>query len=114
MHKNNSYDLRDKKQVLLFQLLALSQARRHKPKQALKCAFAAQQIVSELDETEERNLDYLVAVNTLTAYLLLSMGKPHEAMEFTLISERIIFRVVESTVAEAPSPLVKLEDNNLP
>jgi len=42
-----------------------------------------------MDETVERNLDYLMAVNTLTAYLLLQIEKPSEAFEFITIAERI-------------------------
>ena len=38
--------------------------------------------MADLDESVDRNLDYLVAVNTLTAYLLLTIGKPVEALEF--------------------------------
>lgn len=43
----------------------------------------------------ERNLDYIMAVNTLTAFLLLSIQKPVEAMEFILIAERIVYRLIE-------------------
>lgn len=42
-----------------------------------------------MDEKEERNLDYLISVNTLTAYLLLEIDKPAEAFEFITIAERI-------------------------
>lgn len=61
----------------------------------MKAIYAAQTIVSELDETMERNLDYIMAVNTLTAFLLLSIQKPVEAMEFILIAERIVYRLIE-------------------
>ena len=64
-----------------------------------------------MDETVERNLDYLVAVNTLTAYLLINLGKPTEALEFAQIAERIIFRIVEGSHSETPSPTIKLEIN---
>lgn len=51
--------------------------------------------MSELDETIERNLDYMMAVNTLTGLLLLSIKKPTEALDFILIAERIVYKLVE-------------------
>ena len=48
-------------------------AQKRKYKTGLKAIYAAQTIVSELDETVERNLDYIMAVNTLTGFLLLSI-----------------------------------------
>jgi hypothetical protein len=47
--------------------------------------------VADLDDKVDRNLDYLVAVNTLTAYLLLTIGKPGEALEFVNIAQKIVF-----------------------
>ena len=64
----------------------------------MKAIYAAQTIVSELDETVERNLDYLMAVNTLTGYLLLSIDKPHEALEFITIAERIAYKLIEKNL----------------
>ena len=37
----------------------------------------------------------MVAVNTLTAYLLLSIAKPNEALEFIQMAERIVFKLIE-------------------
>ena len=81
--------------MLAFELLALIHAQNHKYKTGLKAIYAAQTIVAELDETVERNLDYVVAVNTLTAYLLLSIAKPAEALEFIQMAERIVFKLIE-------------------
>ena len=64
----------------------------------MKAIYAAQTIVSELDETVERNLDYLMAVNTLTGYLLLSIDKPLEALEFITIAERIAYKLIEKNL----------------
>lgn len=72
-------------------------ARKRKFKTGLKAIYAAQTIVSELDETVERNLDYLLAVNTLTGYLLLMIEKPDEALEFISIAERISVRLLEQS-----------------
>ena len=51
--------------------------------------------MAELDETVERNLDYIMAVNTLTGYLLLGIQKPKEALEFIIIAERLAIKLVE-------------------
>lgn len=36
-----------------------------------------------------------MAVNTLTGFLLLSIQKPHEALEFIMIAERIVYKLIE-------------------
>ena len=63
--------------------------------------YAAQTIVAELDETVERNLDYLIAVNTLTGFMLLSIHKAQEALEFILVAERIAFMLIERCAQKA-------------
>ena len=97
LHANYSFNLNWKKQVLAFELLSLLHAQKRKYKTGLKTIYAAQTIVSELDETCERNLDYIMAVNTLTGFLLLGIEKPVEALEFILIAERIVFKLIESS-----------------
>ena len=101
LHPNFSFNLNWKKQVLAFQLLALIHAQKRKYKAGLKAIYSAQTIVSELDETSERNLDYIMAVNTLTGYLLLSIEKPQEALEFILIAERIVYKLIETRKKES-------------
>ena len=71
-------------------------AKKKKLKAGLKANYAAQTIVSELDENIYRNLDYLMSVNTLTSYLLLLVKKPVEALEFIKIAERIAYRLLEN------------------
>lgn len=95
LHPNSTFNLQWKKQILPFMLLALLHSKKKKYKTGLKSIYAAQTIVSELDETVERNLDYLMAVNTLTTYLLLCIDKPKEALEFIQIAERICFKLVD-------------------
>ena len=73
----------------MFQLVAVMDAKKRKYKAGLKVNYSAQTIVSELDESQNRSLDYLLSVNTLTSYLLLLVKKPKEAYEFINISERI-------------------------
>ena len=70
-------------------------ATKRKFKGGLKAIYAAQTIVSELDETVERNLDYLMSINTLTGYLLLCIDKPTESLEFIQIAERIAFKLID-------------------
>ena len=55
-------------------------------KSGLKANYTAHVIASCLDEKKPRNLDYLIAINTQTAYLLLMIGKPAEALDFILIA----------------------------
>jgi hypothetical protein len=71
-------------------------AKKKKLKTGLKANYAAQTIVSELDENVYRNLDYLMSVNTLTSYLLILVKKPMEALEFIKIAERIALRLLEN------------------
>jgi len=75
-------------------LLAVVFASKKKFKGGLKAIYAAQTIVSELDETQERNLDYIMSINTLTAYLLLQIEKPQEALEFISIAERVAYKLI--------------------
>ena len=71
--------------------------KKRKLKTGLKANYAAQTIVSELNENVNRNLDYLLAVNTLTSYLLILVKKPVEALEFIKIAERIAMRLLKET-----------------
>lgn len=98
MTSQSLFELSNKKQVLMFQLLSLLHARRTKFKTGLKANYTAQTIIADLDESVDRNLDYLVAVNTLTTYLLLVIGKPQEALEFVNTSQKFIFRLLEAFV----------------
>lgn len=41
-----------------------------------------------------------MSVNTLTGFLLLSINKPQEALEFILIAERIVYKLVEMNKKE--------------
>ena len=91
LHENNSFNLYWKKQVLPMMLISVIHTQKRRYKTALKSIYAAQTIVSELDETVERNLDYLMALNTLTAYVLLSIDKTSECLEFVQIAERICY-----------------------
>jgi hypothetical protein len=97
LHPNSQFDVNYKKQILALQLISIMHCKRKRLRAALKINYTAQTIVSELDENEQRSLDYLMAVNTLTSYLLLLVKKPAEALEFIKITERIAMRLLEST-----------------
>lgn len=58
-----------------------------------------------------------MAVNTLTGYLLLSIDKPVEALEFITIAERIAYKLIEKNIATQNSTgqdeFVKAHSSNL-
>ena len=83
-----SFDVNWRKQILAFQLLALLFTKKRRPKSGLKAAYHAQTIIGTLDETNERDLDYMLAVHTMTGYLLLLSERPKEAFDFLELSER--------------------------
>jgi hypothetical protein len=56
----------------------------NKFKLGLRANYTAHVIAAVLDENVPRNLDYLIAINTQTAYLLLVINKPSEALDFIL------------------------------
>ena len=97
LHQGNTFNVNYKKQVLAYQLIAVMDAKKKKFKTGLKVNYAAQTIVSELDENQHRSLDYLLSVNTLTSYLLLLVKKPQESIEFIKITERISTRLLEAS-----------------
>ena len=98
LHKETSFDLNWRKQIIAFELLALVYAKKKKFKTGLKAIYQAQTIVAMLDETIDRNLDYLIAVNTLTGYLLLQIEKPLEAYEFLVLAERVAHQLAKAQI----------------
>ena len=58
-----------------------------------------------------------MAVNTLTGYLLLSIDKPVEALEFITIAERIAYKLIEKNLATQSSTghdeYIKAHQSNL-
>ena len=100
--------------MLAFELLALVHAQKRKYRLGLKAVHSAQTIVADLDETVERNLDYIMAVNTLTGFLLLCIGRPFEALEFILIAEKTIFTLIEKRAnRNAQAGMFQQEDTAL-
>lgn len=68
---------------------------------ALKSVYLAQTIVSDLDDKNDRNFDYLISVNTLTGYILVTLGKYKEALEFVKIAEKVAFQLVDLKARES-------------
>ena len=62
----------------------------NKYKMAMHSIYAAQKITCELDKEQPRNLDYMLAVNILTAFVLLRINKLKEAVQFLDIAEKIL------------------------
>ena len=78
----------------MLQVLAVMHTKRRKLKSGLKINYEAQTIVSELDEGVPKNLDYLLSVNLLTAYILLLGCKPTESLEFLAQADRIAHKII--------------------
>jgi hypothetical protein len=78
----------------MFQLLSHMEAKFNKFKTGLKANYTAHVVAADLDENVHRNLDYLIAINTQTAYLLLMINKPVEAIDFILIAQRCCYKLV--------------------
>lgn len=58
-------------------------------KAALACIHRAQGITSELDQSVPRNKDFILAVNLITAYVLLKIGRPRQSLAFLSIAEKM-------------------------
>ena len=84
-----------KKQVLMMQLLMMLLTRKGREQAALRALFPAQKLVSELDESSQRNFDYIVSVNCLTAFVLLRLQQPQDAVEFVGIAEKAILWILD-------------------
>ena len=99
------FNLKWKKQILYFMLTAFAFNRVSKPpKIMLSCVFTAQRIASSLDRDVPRNLDYILAVNTLTALILTKTGRSDEALEFILAAEKHLAALIELNIEGAPHP----------
>ena len=99
------FDLKWKKQILYFMLVSFAFNRIQKPpKIMLSCIFSAQRITSSLDRDVPRNLDYIIAVNTLTALILTKIGRSDEALEFILAAEKHLAVLIELNIEGAPHP----------
>ena len=53
-----------------------------------------------LDDTDERNCDYLVAINFFTAYLLQLIGRLKESLNFVAVAERMLFKLLSKLKPE--------------
>ena len=85
-----NFNLKYKKQILLMIFLSFIYQQHGKFKLSLKFISSAQKLASELDQGYPRNNDYILAVNIMTALVLIKIGKPTEALEFLQIAEKAI------------------------
>lgn len=76
-----------KKQILLLLLIAVVMMRKGKDARALVSLFEMQKMVSGLDETVPRNMDYILAVNTLTTYALIRIRRQDKVISFLEVSQ---------------------------
>lgn len=107
IQKYEQFDLGWKKQISLFLLLAITLYKQGKIKHSLHCLAIGHKITTTLHKKNEhypRNIDYLLAVNTLTSFLLMKMGKINEALKYIYIAEELSILQVEYTLEEKPTP----------
>ena len=65
-----------------------------------------------LDDTLERNCDYLLAINFFTAYLLQMIGKLKESLNFIFVAEKMLQKLLLTLKTESgASPGVTGEVN---
>lgn len=104
-YQHEEFDLKWKKQITYFMLAsyAFYQAKKP-PNMMLSCIFSAQRITSSIDRDVPRNLDYILAVNTLTALILTKIGRSDEALEFILAAEKHLAVLIEMNIEGAPHP----------
>jgi hypothetical protein len=88
-------------------MLSVSFSRVGKYSQALKFMEVTHHVVRgihTLDYHQPRDMDYLLAVNTLTAYLLIRANKLEEALKCLDFAQTLIFLQVEYTLEESKPP----------
>lgn len=86
--------------VLLMLVISYVNAFHSKYQQALACIHQAHQISAQLQNTCPRNLDYILAVNLMTAYLLLKIKKPQQACEFLVIAEQTTNQLIAQNICK--------------
>ena len=96
--QRKDFDLIWKKQLTLLLLLSTTYSNTGKYKMAMHCIYAAQKITCELDKDQPRNLDYMLAVNILTAFILIKINKLQEAVQFLEISDKILKQLVDYNI----------------
>lgn len=105
--KNVKIDGNFKKQITLYVLLSLSFQSHGKRKQALSCAFEAHNIVKGLyDEKshQPKDLDHVLQVNLLLAFILLKLGKLREALDFIGTAEDMVSLLVKYNIQNKNPP----------
>lgn len=68
--------------------------------------------MNSLDDTNERNCDYLLAINFFTAYLLQQIGRLRESLNFVAVAERMLFKLL-STLKPENKPSISARQGGL-
>lgn len=82
-----------------------------KYKQALTFVQINQSIIEDLHTEhmhQPRSLDYMIAVHTMSAFILLKMNKLAEAFQILEEVEKLVFLQVKYTLEECKTPQVQL------
>jgi len=93
----------------MYMVLSVSTAKVGKYKQALNFMEISHNVVQGLHTPvyhSPRNIDYLLAANTLTAYLLIKSSKLEEALSCLEFAEKLIFLQVKYTLEDEKPPQV--------
>lgn len=93
----------------MMMLFSYVQAHHLKFQNALFCVHQAHAITAEIDQKVPRNLDYILAVNLMTAYLLLKIQKVKQAIEFLEICEEATDKLIVSNLLK-PCGYESLDD----
>lgn len=92
---------------MLFILLSLSFQKCGKRKLSLSCALEAHKIVKDLHgemSHQPKDLDYVLCVNLLLAFLLLKLGKLREALDFIGVAEDMVSLLVKYNIQNKNPP----------
>lgn len=54
-----------------------------------------------MDDSVERNCDFLLAINFFTAYLLQTLGKLKESLNFISVAERVLHKLLVTLKSES-------------
>jgi hypothetical protein len=69
----------------------------------LNTIFSAQKMMTELHSPENhhpKHIDYILAVNLVTALILLKVGKATQALDFIEIAEKMVDLLVKYNVKD--------------
>lgn len=79
-------------ELLLYQDAQVPECAEHDIHLANRCFLVSDRKLTpcSLDDSVERNCDFLLAINFFTAYLLQTLGKLKESLNFISVAERVL------------------------